>query len=101
MANIANINGRAGQIADMTSAPNEDLLKKGGLVSQVVPEEHVSVIWKLGIVGPAGTYFNLNNNPRAMKIPATGIYELDSTVLIRHLSFQDGLTDEITIDFVY
>lgn len=94
---MPNINGRVGQV--LGPFDSKDLLEEGGRISVFTPETTKPDLWKVGIQAEPGTIININDAP--IKIGKTGIYELDSTVVVKRLSFPDGAGEDTIIDFVY
>lgn len=93
------LNGRVGQVCGPFSQ-GEDLLSEDGAISKITPEKTRPILYKLRIEAETGTKVKIND--MNIKIGKTGIYELDSIVAIKKLSFLDSNTDENTIvDFVY
>ena len=85
--------GRVGQL-DMTFSANEDVItlirKKHNLID-------FKGLVKIGIQTKVGTKMVLNGEP--IRIGATGVYELDSTVNVKELYFVEAT--EALVDYVY
>lgn len=101
MATISSISGRVGQIADRAIPAGENLLEKGGFISQIVnyEEDKAMTLHKLGIQADEGDYVEIND--MSIKIGRTGIYELDRSVLVKKLVFPAGGSADVIVDFVY
>lgn len=85
--------GRVGQL-DQSFQPGEDLIT-------IIRAKHNLIdfkgLVKLGIQAPVGTRFILNGQP--IRIGCTGIYELDYTVNVKQLHFEEET--EALVDYIY
>ena len=85
--------GHVGQL-DQIFQPQEDLIA-------IIRAKHnlrdFKGLVKLGIQAPVGTRFVLNG--QAIRIGATGIYELDYTVNVKQLHFETET--EALVDYIY
>lgn len=85
--------GHVGQL-DQTFTAGEDLIT-------IIRTKHnlrdFKGLVKLGIQAPVGTRFMLNGE--SIRIGATGIYELDYTVSVKKLSFENDTT--ALVDYIY
>lgn len=94
---MVNLNGRYNQVKGSFPA-GVDLLAPGGAIDEITPENTRPIIFKLGIIAPAGTKVQIND--ALVTISDFGVLELDQVVNIRKLIFPDGVND-CQIDFVY
>ena len=92
------LNGRVGQVLGPFIA-GEDLIAKGGAISEFTPEVTKPNLYKLGIQASPGTIVLVNS--KTIKVGKTGIYELDEVVNITSLIFPNGGDEDTIVDFVY
>jgi hypothetical protein len=92
------LNGRIGQVTGPFAA-NVDLLASSGAIGAFTPETTRPILYKLGIQAEEGTLVKING--ATIKIGKTGIYELDSVVDVKTLSFPNGANSTTLVDFVY
>lgn len=92
------LNGRVGQVLGPFEA-GIDLIAPGGAIDLFTPETTRPNINKLGIQTSPGTIILINNV--SIKVGKTGIYELDETVNVKSLIFQDGADADTIVDFIY
>lgn len=92
------LNGRVGQVLGPFEA-GTDLIAPGGAIDLFTPETTRPNINKLGIQTSPGTVVLINDV--SIKIGRTGIYELDETVNVKSLIFQDGADADTIVDFIY
>lgn len=97
MATTQYMQGRIGQV--LGPFDTNDLLAKGGAISNYTVEESDPLLVKLGIQAIEGTVVKING--REIKIGKTGIYELDEVVTVKSLSFPYGADEHTMVDFVY
>lgn len=91
------LNGRIGQV--LGPFDSSDLLAEGGAIATFTPEVTKPTLTKLGIQAEVGTLIRINGVD--IRIGKTGIYELDETVSIQHLSFPNGADENTIVDFIY